>query len=142
MPDRMSAARQREFLSEGTRTAVVVTLRESGRPHAVPVWYALDGDDVVLFTGENTVKGKALQANPHVTVVVDDERPPFSFVSLEGTAELSRDPDELRRCVGLIAARYLPPDAADGFVEYGTRPGNMLVRIRPTHVIAQDRVAG
>ncbi|GAA3435851.1 PPOX class F420-dependent oxidoreductase [Kutzneria kofuensis] len=142
MPEPMSLARQHEFLAEGARTAILVTMRSSGRPHAVPVWYALDGSDIVLFTGAATVKGRALQANPLVTVVVDDDRPPYSFVSVEGTAELSTDPAELRRCVELIANRYLPPDQAAGFVEYGTGPGNLLVRVRPTHVIAQDRVAG
>jgi PPOX class probable F420-dependent enzyme len=142
MPEPMSVARQREFLSEGTRTAVLVTVRESGRPHAVPLWYALDGEDVVLFTRADSVKGRALRANPEVTVVVDDDQPPYSFVSLEGTAELSEDAAELRRCVGLIAGRYLPPEQAAGFVEYATSPGNVLVRIHPTKVIAQDRVAG
>jgi PPOX class probable F420-dependent enzyme len=142
MPEPMTAARQQEFLSEGTRTAVVVTMRASGRPHAVPIWYAVDNGDIVLFTRADSVKGRALQANPAITVVVDDDAPPYSFVSVEGTAEISRDPAELRRCAQLIAGRYLPPDQAAGFVEYGSTPGNLLVRVRPTHVIAQDRVAG
>jgi PPOX class probable F420-dependent enzyme len=140
MPERMSAARQREFLAEGARTAIIVTMRDSGRPHAVPVWYAPDGDDIVLFTGADTVKGRALQANPAVTVVVDDDRPPYAFVSVEGAAELSRDPAELRRCVELIAARYLPPDQAAGFVQYAASPANLLVRVKPHHVTAHDRI--
>jgi PPOX class probable F420-dependent enzyme len=142
MPEPMSVARQREFLTEGTRTAVLVTLRASGRPHAVPVWYAIDGDDIVLFTGANSVKGKAMRANPRVTLVVDDDQPPYSFVSVEGTAELSDDPAELRRCATIIAERYLPPEQAAQFVEYSAATGNILVRVKATHVIAQDRIAG
>jgi PPOX class probable F420-dependent enzyme len=142
MPEPMSVARQREFLNEGTRTGVLVTLRSSGRPHAVPVWYALDGEDVVLFTGANSVKGKAMRANPQVSLVVDDDQPPYSFVSVEGTAELSDDPAELRRCATIISERYLPPEQAAQFVEYSAATGNILVRIKATHVIAQDRVAG
>lgn len=142
MPETMTVARQQEFLAEGTRTAVLVTVRASGRPHAVPVWYAVDGSDIVLFTGSETVKGRALLANPSVTVVVDDDVPPFSYVSIEGTAEVSRDPAVLRRYVELVAARYLPADQAAGFLEFGLAPGNLAVRIRPTKVIAQDRVAG
>ena len=142
MPEPMSVARQREFLNEGTRTAVLVTLRASGRPHAVPVWYALDGDDVVLSTGVDSVKGKAMRANPQVSLVVDDDRPPYSFVTIEGTASLSDDPVELRRCATIIAERYLPPEQAAQFVEYSAATGNILVRIKATHVIAQDRIAG
>jgi PPOX class probable F420-dependent enzyme len=142
MPEPMSVARQREFLNEGTRTGVLVTLRASGRPHAVPVWYALDGDDIVLFTGADSVKGKAMRANPQVSLVVDDDQPPYSFVSVEGTASLSDDPVELRRCATIISERYLPPEQAAQFVEYSAATGNILVRIKATHVIAQDRVAG
>jgi PPOX class probable F420-dependent enzyme len=142
MPEPMSVARQREFLNEGTRTGVLVTLRSSGRPHAVPVWYALDGEDVVLFTRADSVKGKAMRANPQVSLVVDDDQPPYSFVSVEGTAELSDDPAELRRCATIISERYLPPEQAAQFVEYSAAAGNILVRIKATHVIAQDRVAG
>ncbi|MEV6602709.1 PPOX class F420-dependent oxidoreductase [Kutzneria sp. NPDC051319] len=142
MPEPMTVARQQEFLSEGTRTAVLVTLRASGRPHAVPIWYALDGEDVVMFTGADSVKGKAMRANPQVSVVVDDDQPPYAFVSVEGTAELSDDPAELRRCATLIAERYLPAEQAAQFVEYSARAGNVLVRVKANHVIAQDRVAG
>lgn len=138
MPGPMGVARQQEFLAEGTRTAILVTMRASGRPHAVPVWYALDGSDIVVFTQADSVKGRALRANPAVTVVVDDDRPPFAFVTVEGTAELSREPAELRRCVGLIAERYLPPDKVADFIEYGAGPDNMLVRIHSTHVISLD----
>ena len=142
MPEPMSAARQREFLTEGARTAILVTVRASGQPHAVPVWYALDGDDVVLFTGADSVKGKAMRANPRVTLVVDDDQPPYAFVSVEGTAEITDDATELRRCAILISERYLPPAEAAQFVDYGSGPGNILVRIKATRVIAQDRVAG
>ncbi len=142
MPETMSVARQREFLSEGSRTGIIVSLRASGQPHAVPVWYALDGEDVVLFTGADSVKGKAMRADPRVTLVVDDDQPPYAFVSVEGTAEITDDAAELRRCATLISERYLPADQAAQFVEYSARTGNILVRIKATRVIAQDRVAG
>jgi hypothetical protein len=72
---------------------------------------------------------------------VDDERPPFSFVTVEGRAEVSEDPDELLRWATVIGGRYMGPDRAD---EYGHRngvPGELLVRITPTHVVAARGVA-
>jgi PPOX class probable F420-dependent enzyme len=142
MPQEMTPGRRQEFLTEGTRTAVLATARADGRPHAVPVWFAMDGDEVLISTGEDSVKGRAVQGDPRVTVVIDDETPPYAFVMIEGIAELVRDPDEVRRGADRIALRYLGPDDAAGFVSYATGPGKVLVRVRPTHVVAQDRVAG
>src|SRR5258705_232539 len=44
------------FLAYGTRTAKLATIRADGRPHVVPVWFVLDGDDIVFTTGTTTVK--------------------------------------------------------------------------------------
>ena len=43
MPETMTVARQQEFLAEGAQDRGAGDLRASGRPHAVPIWYALDG---------------------------------------------------------------------------------------------------
>src|SRR6266498_4163733 len=80
MPQPMSLEQRRAFLSEGTRNAVVATIRADGRPHAVPVWYAMDGDDVLIGTNENTLRGRNLSRDPRVTVVVEDPTPPYAFV--------------------------------------------------------------
>jgi PPOX class probable F420-dependent enzyme len=72
--------------SSPARPAVVGTSRRDGRPHAVPVWYALDGHTLVFNTGRDTLKGRALRRDPRVALCVDDDRPPFSFVAVEGDA--------------------------------------------------------
>ena len=91
----MSAEERRKFLMTGTRTAKLAVSRLNGAPHVVPIWFVLDGDDVVFTTGESTVKGKSLLRDGRVALCVDDDHPPFSFVSIEGTASVSRDLDEL-----------------------------------------------
>ena len=50
----------KEFLGERAHTAKVATTRQDGRPHVAPVWFVLDGDDVLFTTGADTVKGKTL----------------------------------------------------------------------------------
>src|SRR5918911_3456263 len=91
----------RAFVSEGTRTGNLATTRQDGRPHVVPVWFALDGDDIVFTTGADTVKGRAMRRTGQASLCVDDQEPPYSFVTIEGTATLSEDMDELLR----VAAR-------------------------------------
>ncbi|MFC9793154.1 PPOX class F420-dependent oxidoreductase [Streptomyces sp. NPDC057695] len=138
---RMTDDQWRTFVSEGTRTGKLATVRADGSPHVVPIWFLLDGDDVVFNTGKDTVKGRNLARDGRVSLCVDDDAPPFAFVSLSGRAELSEEPAELRRWAGLIGARYMGEDRADEFGERNGVPGELLVRMRIEKVVAQAGVA-
>ena len=142
MPQTMNAEQRRAFMAAGTRSAVMATTRADGRPHAVPVWYAMDGDDVLVNTGADTVKGRDLARDPRVALVVHDDRPPYAFVMVEGVAELLGEPEAVRAGSALIGRHYLDPQALDGWVAYATSPGKVLVRVRPTNVVAVDKVGG
>jgi PPOX class probable F420-dependent enzyme len=131
----------RAFVSEGTRTAKLATVRADGSPHVVPVWIVLDGDDVVLTAGESTAKVKAIRHEPRVSVLVDDERPPFSYVSIRGTATLSDDLSEVRRWATRIGARYMGEDRAEEFGARNGVPGELLVRVTPAKVVAEAGIA-
>jgi PPOX class probable F420-dependent enzyme len=132
----------REFVSAlPARTGKLGVVRADGSPHVAPVWTDLDGDDVVFTTSANTIKGKAILRDGRVTLCWDDERPPFSFVTLAGTATTSTDPDELRHWAIRIAGRYMGADRAE---EYGRRnavPPEMVVRVTPTKITAKVDVA-
>jgi PPOX class probable F420-dependent enzyme len=140
MAEEMIPEARRAFLTTGTRTAILATTRSDGRPHAVPVCFVLDDDDVVFLTNEASAKGRALQRDPRVTLVVDDETPPFAFVMIEGTADLSRNPDDIERVAPRIAERYDGPDGVDDFVRFAHEALGMLVTVRPTRIVALDRV--
>lgn len=138
----MTEQQARDFLAAGTRTAKLATVREDGRPHVAPIWFVLDEDGTLVFTtGAGTLKGRAIQRHPAVCLCVDDETPPFAFVMIDGTAETSEDPETLLDWAIRIGARYMGPDRAE---EYGRRngvPGELLVRVTPTRMVARDRVA-
>jgi PPOX class probable F420-dependent enzyme len=128
-------------LAEPARTGKLGTIRADGRPHVVPVWVAVDGDDIVFNAGDATAKVKAIRRDPRVSMCFDDERPPFSFVTIEGTATLSDDLEEVRRWATVIGGRYMGADRAE---EYGARngvPGELLVRVRPKRVIGEFDLA-
>ena len=72
------------FLRSGSRPATFVSTRGDGRPHAVPTWYAVDGDEIVFTTWHTTVKAANIRARPAVVVLVQDPEPPYSYVSVEG----------------------------------------------------------
>ncbi len=123
------------------RTAKVAVVRKDGSPHVAPVWVALDGDEVIFMTSADTVKGKAILRDPRVSLCWDDERPPFDFVTLAGTAATSTDPDELLRWATAIAARYMGDDRAEEFGRRNAVPPEMVVRVTPAKVVAKTAVA-
>jgi PPOX class probable F420-dependent enzyme len=129
------------FLSDGTRTAKLGYVAADGRPLVAPVWFIVEGNQLVFNTGKQGAKGRALSRDPRVVVCVDDQHPPFSFVQVQGIASTSEDPDELLDTATRIASRYVGANRAE---EYGRRngvPGELVVRITPTKVIAGFNVA-
>ena len=138
----MTADEVREFLQAGTRTAKLAVVRRDGSPLVAPVWFVLDGDDILFNTGARTVKGHALRRDPRVALCVDDERPPYAFVRIAGTATLSEEPQELLRWATAIGGRYMGAGRAEEFGRRNAVPGELLVRVTPTRVTSETDVAG
>ncbi|MFE1228546.1 PPOX class F420-dependent oxidoreductase [Streptomyces sp. NPDC058745] len=138
---KMTEEQWRAFVSAGTRTGKLATVRSDGSPHVVPIWFVLDGNDVVFNTGKGTVKGRNLARDGRVALCVDDDRPPFAFVTLRGRAEISEDPAELRRWATRIGGRYMGEDRAEEFGARNAVPGELLVRVRIEKVTAEGDVS-
>ncbi|MDQ2814456.1 MAG: PPOX class F420-dependent oxidoreductase [Actinomycetota bacterium] len=132
----------RAFLTQGTRTGKLAYLSASGRPLVTPIWFIVEGDSLVFNTGEATAKGRALARDPRATLCVDLEEPPFAFVQVQGEVELSQDPAELLRTATAIGGRYMGTDQAEAFGQRNAVPGELVVRLRPTKVIAAFNLAG
>lgn len=130
------------FLSEGTRTGTLGWVAKDGRPLAVPVWFVVDGGELVFNTGAASAKGRAVRRDPRVVVCVDDSRPPYSFVQVQGVAATSEDPSELLDTATRIAARYMGAERADEFGRRNAVPGELVVRVRPTKVVTGFNIAG
>jgi len=134
----MTPEEYRAFMTEGTRTGKIATVRPDGRPHVAPVWFVLDGDDLLFTTWHTTVKAVNLRHNPHIAVSVDDQAPPFSFVLVEGEAEISdAAPDELLKWATAIGARYMGADQAESFGKRNGVPGELLIRVHPTRIVTR-----
>ncbi|CAN5618405.1 PPOX class F420-dependent oxidoreductase [soil metagenome] len=138
----MTDEQRRRFLLEGTRTAILATVRANGRPHAAPVWFTLDGDDVLFTTAAATVKGRNLRRDGRATVVVDLQEPPYAYVMLSGTAMLSDDPGELRRVATAVGGRYMGANRAEEFGDRNAVAGELVVRLTPTTILSEGDVSG
>jgi PPOX class probable F420-dependent enzyme len=130
------------FLGAGTRTGKLAYTSADGRPLVVPVWFIIEDGTLVFNTGKDTAKGRALARDPRATLCVDLEEPPYGFVQVQGTAELSEEPAELLRTAVAIGARYMSQDRAEEFGRRNAVPGELVVRLRPTKVIALFDMTG
>jgi PPOX class probable F420-dependent enzyme len=136
------SAEARGILLHGTRTAKVATVMPDGTPHVAPVWFVLDGEQLIFTTAADTVKGRNLLRDPRVALVVDDQEPPYAFVQVRGNAAVSGDPDDLLHFATEIGARYMGRERADEFGRRNGVPGELLVRVTPERVVTQTNVAG
>jgi PPOX class probable F420-dependent enzyme len=132
----------RDFLLHGTRTGKVAYTASDGRPLVAPIWFTIDDRGLVFNTGKRSAKGRAFARDPRLTLLVDLEEEPFGFVQVQGTVELSEDTDELVRTATEIARRYMGPERAEEFGRRNGVPGEIVVRIHPTKVIAALNMTG
>ncbi len=130
------SARVVEFLSAGTRTGMFGYVAADGRPLVAPVWFVVDDGQLVFTTGRDTSKGRALARDSRVVICVDDPHPPYSFVQVQGVASVGEEPQDVLDIATRTGARYMGADRADEFGRRNAVPGELVVRLRPTKVIA------
>ena len=137
----MSLEEARAFLGEGTRTGKLATTRGDGSPDVVPVWFVVDGEQIVFTCPSSSVKARNLERDPRAALAVDDEAFPHAFVTVRGTVEMAVRPDDLLAWTTRIAERYVGPDRAP---EYGARNQEIddcLVRLTPDKILARADIA-
>lgn len=122
-------------------TAKLAVVRADGSPLVAPVWIERDGEQIVFMTSADTIKGKAILRDGRVSLCLDNEAPPFDFVTISGTTTTSTDPDELLQWSTRIAGRYMGAEHAAAYGARNAVPPEMVVRVTPTNIVAKNNVA-
>jgi PPOX class probable F420-dependent enzyme len=129
--------------SDPPHTGKLATVCADGRPHVVPIWFVADPDGSILFnTGEASVKGANLRRSGRAALCVDDERPPYTYLMVEGPVVLIDDLDQVRAAAGRIGGRYMGADRAEEFADRNGVLGELLVVLRPSRVTGAVDLAG
>jgi PPOX class probable F420-dependent enzyme len=132
----MESHEAKRRLVEST-VAHLATVNDEGRPHIVPIVFAIDGEtlyfsvDAKPKTTTNLKRLKNMAANPAVSVLADHYEDDWSklwWVRADGTARVVTDDAEARRATDLLVDRYAQYRRA--------RPAGPVVAI---HI---DRVTG
>jgi PPOX class probable F420-dependent enzyme len=134
----MTDSEWRSFVAAGTRLAHVALTRADGRPHVTPVCFILDGDELAFALSPGSVKGKSLTRDARIAVCVSDERQPYGFVTIEGEARTSAEPEQIKHVGTGIAGRYYPDQPAEAIADSFVQGGFTAVRISISNVIARS----
>ena len=147
----MSKKEIEKFLIRGTFTAKLATVKKDGSPHVVPIWFVLDGrkdqtrkriGDIIFAIYDSSLEALNIQRDNRVSICVDDQTPQFSFVTIHGTAKLVRQKyNELLKWNTRIAERYMGRRNAKAYGERNSTEGAVLVRVKPTKIIAEKDIA-
>jgi PPOX class probable F420-dependent enzyme len=125
-----------DFISVGSRTGKLATASPTGKPHVAPVWFVVDGSDLVFTTGEATVKGRNLRTNPYAALTVDVSEYPYDFAVVRGSVDVRRHAPDLLAWTTRIAQRYVPARLASDYGERNAVDSELLCRLRI------DRISG
>ena len=140
--EKMTKEDIRDFLMDTARTGKLGTVRDDGRPHVAPIWFTMDGEDLIFMTWHESVKGKNIQRDNRVTICVDEEQPPFAFVIYEGEVEIMElTPEQQLHWSTEIGGRYMGADQAEAYGKRNAVEGELMLRLKPTKVIARKNVS-
>lgn len=139
----MSGDELARFLAE-ERVVTCATLGGDGRPHLVPLWYVLEGREVVGWTYAKSQKVRNLERRPQATLQVEagEAYHDLRGAMLECDVEIVRDLDAVATIGAALAGKYVGRSGADssGIQEGMLRQAAKRVglRFRPTRVVSWD----
>ncbi|MBU6534366.1 pyridoxamine 5'-phosphate oxidase family protein [Streptomyces sp. NPDC057245] len=127
------------FLAEPHIAALAVAAEAGRAPLTVPIWYQYaPGGDPWILTGLDSRKSRLIQKEGRFSLMVDRLEPTIRYVSVEGPVVETVDATEehLRE----MAARYLPAEKVDGYVDFSlaNHGAGVVLRMRPERWVSSD----
>jgi PPOX class probable F420-dependent enzyme len=128
----MTPEDRKKFLEEH-RLCVVAYARQSGPPAVTPVYYAMDGGDIVISTTRTRAKGKVLRRNPAVSVCVLGEAQPFPYLTVYGRARIEDEGavDVMMKIGARMTGNAIPESARPAVEKRAQDEGRVVLRVTP-----------
>jgi hypothetical protein len=136
----MTKPERQVFLAEVH--VAIISVPEPGRgPLTVPVWYAFTDGEFHVWTGGNSRKAQLLRQAGRFSLCVQQETPPYKYVSAEGPV-LAMEPIQLEAHLQPLVYRYLGQEEGDKFIEQlggdSAGTGDILIRMKPERWLSED----
>jgi PPOX class probable F420-dependent enzyme len=118
-------------LLDGKNLVAMTTLNADGSPQTTPVWVGRDGDDILISTVKDRLKGRNVARDPRISVMIINPDDWQSYFEFSGTAVVTDDPTS--QLINDLAHKYI--DADYTFDPPGAQ--RIIVRLSPEKVVGQ-----
>ena len=132
----MTEEEKKEFLAD-LHVGILSLNDNSKGPLTAPIWYDYKPDRELWFiTGPNSRKGKLLKQGVRLSLVAQDEEPPYKYVSIEGpVVSIERaSKDHLLS----MAIRYLGDEGGKKYTQNSQTNIGVIVRVKPERWLSVD----
>jgi PPOX class probable F420-dependent enzyme len=128
----MISEERRAILSEH-RLCVVGYDRRVGPPALSPVYYVLDGDDLLISTTATRAKAKAIRRNPQVSLCVLGEKTPHPYLTIYGRGRIEEEGavDLMMRIGEKMLGRPIPETARPALEDRAREERRVVLRVTP-----------
>ena len=113
---RMTDEEVKQYLDE-PRIARVASNNPSGYPYLVATWYAYEDCELYFFCGRRAPRASALQEDPKMVFLIDDDHYPYKHVTIHGIGHLEESQARTDEYVERISIKYLGPDMGMKYAE-------------------------
>ena len=116
----LSKAETQTFLDEPGVLMRIAVVRADGSPLVTPIWFLYEQGGIYFTPRKRSEWFVCLRRDPRVALCIDEQNLPYRKVLAEGRAELVHDVGEdhvWRERYRRIARRYVPPQAADAYIQ-------------------------
>jgi PPOX class probable F420-dependent enzyme len=123
---------QKAFLREH-RLAVVGVERKDAPPNLSPVYYVMDGDDLVMSTTATRAKARAVRRNAQVSVCVLAEEQPYPYLTVYGRGRIETDGAvDVMMAVGeKMTGSPIPESVRPAVEERAKKEQRVVLRVTP-----------
>jgi PPOX class probable F420-dependent enzyme len=128
----MTPEERRKFLEEH-RLCIVGYARQAGPPAMTPVYYAMDGDDIIISTTRTRAKAKVIARDPQVSICVIGEEQPFPYLTVYGRGRIEDDGavDAMMKVGSRMSGNPLPESVRPALEKRAQDEGRVVLRVTP-----------
>jgi PPOX class probable F420-dependent enzyme len=135
----MSDDELRAFLAE-KKVVTCATIGPNGRPHLMPLWYAVDDVTLRGWTYAKSQKAKNLERDPHATLQVEDGELYHELrgVMMECDVAIERDPGEVAKVGKALFQRFGATGEDVEAMIAKQAPKRIGMTFTPTRIVSWD----
>jgi PPOX class probable F420-dependent enzyme len=128
----MTPEEEREFL-KSNRLVIVGIPRKDGAPHMSPVYYVMDGDDILISTTASRFKAKAIRRNPAISLCILGEQPPFPYLTVYGRGVIEEQGvvEAMMKIGERMTGNAIPAGARPAVEQRAKDEGRVVLRVTP-----------